>query len=634
MVQSTDGSIWFAAHDRGLIRRRPDGAFRRFTKADGLPETDVYSVAADPRGGVLVAARHGLARIDGDVVKPFRPPAGAAVKDVTHLAFRSDGTLVLGSDTDGMAVVRPDGSTLRPGPPVGNRVSTLHVAPDGTIWVGGQGWGAAALRPGRGMERLSRDDGLPSENVNGILVDSRGTLWVATERGLFSRDGGGKVRTRDLSSGLPDSYVYWVGEDREGIRLGRHQPGCREDRPVRRSARLHDERRPRGERVQRGRVPRRSRRARLARDRGALALPGRAGGAPAREPPLWRHGVRVGEKNVPVSASLRLPASASPADDPIRGALVLRRGCDAFRYRFAGLSDSVDGGRARPGGDDLWALGPGDYVFEVDGATVDGPLPRGPGVVPREGGGSLVAGSGRGRGRRPRLWSWAAVRRAYPRTPARGGTTAAGGDRRREDRRAAPPERAALRARDHRPAHRTPEPQVDPRAGRGGVLAGETPRLPFALAMVDFDHFKEINDTLGHAEGDRLLVEGARRMMRIASRTEDGVGRYGGEEFLAVFPMTGRRGARRSASGSAAPWRGCELSSGRRLRSSPAADAPRVASASPSSPSGTGASTTSFARADRRALRAKQAGRNRVVYLDGLKPRLAVLTVPVWRRRA
>ena len=59
--------------------------------------------------------------------------------------------------------------------------------------------------------------------------------------------------------------------------------------------------------------------------------------------------------------------------------------------------------------------------------------------------------------------------------------------------------------------------------------------------MIDFDHFKEFNDAFGHAEGDRLLAEGAQRMSECL-RTEDAVGRYGGEEFLAVFPMTGPEG--------------------------------------------------------------------------------------------
>lgn len=58
---------------------------------------------------------------------------------------------------------------------------------------------------------------------------------------------------------------------------------------------------------------------------------------------------------------------------------------------------------------------------------------------------------------------------------------------------------------------------------------------PLALLMVDLDLFKKINDTHGHAGGDAVLRESARRM-REALRSYDSVGRYGGEEFLIVLP--------------------------------------------------------------------------------------------------
>lgn len=55
------------------------------------------------------------------------------------------------------------------------------------------------------------------------------------------------------------------------------------------------------------------------------------------------------------------------------------------------------------------------------------------------------------------------------------------------------------------------------------------------LVMCDLDHFKRVNDTLGHSGGDRVLAEfGA--MLRVALRSGDYCARYGGEEFLLILP--------------------------------------------------------------------------------------------------
>ncbi len=67
------------------------------------------------------------------------------------------------------------------------------------------------------------------------------------------------------------------------------------------------------------------------------------------------------------------------------------------------------------------------------------------------------------------------------------------------------------------------------------VMFSERYQEPFSISMLDFDHFKKINDTYGHAVGDDVLRFVALQL-RDHVRLPDLVGRYGGEEFLVLLP--------------------------------------------------------------------------------------------------
>ena len=71
--------------------------------------------------------------------------------------------------------------------------------------------------------------------------------------------------------------------------------------------------------------------------------------------------------------------------------------------------------------------------------------------------------------------------------------------------------------------------------------------LPLSVALVDLDRFKHYNDTLGHLAGDECLVTVARAIQQRASRSGELVGRFGGDEFLVLWPGIDVATAQRNA---------------------------------------------------------------------------------------
>ena len=70
------------------------------------------------------------------------------------------------------------------------------------------------------------------------------------------------------------------------------------------------------------------------------------------------------------------------------------------------------------------------------------------------------------------------------------------------------------------------------------VRRAQIDQTPLALVLFDIDHFKQLNDTQGHAAGDQAL-RGFAATLQAQSRPTDLIARIGGEEFVAVMPGIG-----------------------------------------------------------------------------------------------
>jgi diguanylate cyclase (GGDEF)-like protein len=62
-------------------------------------------------------------------------------------------------------------------------------------------------------------------------------------------------------------------------------------------------------------------------------------------------------------------------------------------------------------------------------------------------------------------------------------------------------------------------------------------KTPLSVILIDIDHFKKVNDTYGHPEGDKIL-RGVALLLKNSVRKKDTVARYGGEEFILILPET------------------------------------------------------------------------------------------------
>jgi diguanylate cyclase (GGDEF)-like protein len=126
------------------------------------------------------------------------------------------------------------------------------------------------------------------------------------------------------------------------------------------------------------------------------------------------------------------------------------------------------------------------------------------------------------------------------------------------------------------------------RTARGGGLS---------VCVIDVDHFKAVNDRLGHAAGDGVL----KRVAQIAGRGLRGIdvfGRFGGEEFLLLLPDTDRSGASVVAE---------------RIRAAVAAETPVTVTVGVAQHARDEAAAAVLARADEALYRGKALGRNKVV---------------------
>ncbi|HPA95556.1 MAG: diguanylate cyclase [Acidobacteria bacterium] len=500
VVTTPEGELWVQTET--IYQVRPPGAdrFAELPPSVPAPQT-TQDIAVDAAGRLWLAGydpAHGVAMRDrsGRWHAWSASDDGVDVRRCRVVAPRRSGEVLVAT---GREILVSDGERLRrhcdPPPLAGTYISALFEDSRGRLWAGNDA--GLARRETDGRWRLLNDEpGLASHHVFFAGESRDGTVWIGTARGAYRFLPGGRVEPFTLDDGLagleanqfgffadPAGEV-WIGTV---AGLTRFDPAGRHENAV--PPRLVVE---------------------------SAGLPTRSIAYPAALDLGWRE--RTIDFRVAVLA-FRNHARA------------------AFRARLDGLENAWLPLR-RPGELRYTNLSPGSYRLLLQAANESGVWAEKVALPIRV---------------HPPWWQtvWFRVAAAAAALALAVGIhrarTLALRRRNEELARAVEARTAELRAANAELEHLATHEPLTGRWNRRAILeqlrAHLAPRgtasRRFGCLLVDLDGFKRVNDTCGHAAGDRVLAAAAEQLAR-STREHDLVGRYGGDEFLLLLPDADR----------------------------------------------------------------------------------------------
>ncbi|MGA3043903.1 MAG: diguanylate cyclase, partial [Bryobacteraceae bacterium] len=536
-----DGSLWVGTGS-GLFRKRQQESNVPFTTVRGFDAVVVHSLAAAPNGDIWIGSEgRGVARIEPRTLAAtwFADAAGLTGKDVYDLRIDREHRLWAATDA-GLFMASPPYRRFSRIPELpATRMWAVVEGADGTVWTGGDS-GLFAFAAGR-WKTFTRDNGLSNTEVLSLGAGPDGVIWVGYDFGggidRIHPKAGGVVIEKSVQRPGTGGMIYFLQFDARGRLWAGTQhgvdvwDGVRWDHYDSNDGLVWDDCDTNG----------------FAQAPDGAIWIGTSGGLSRFKPlPRLRPGaplavvftkLAVGQIDVSGLANPGFGARSNPLVATYSALNASRPNDVVFRYRLGLASQGWTETDQRQL--HFANLAPGAYRLEVQARENDGDWSASTAGFPFRiltpwyatwwfiGICALIPLSATGAMLQLRFLG--AQKREHELVKLVEEKTA--------DLRLVNEELKKLSFTD--PLTGLVNRRIfDQTLERECSRVGRT-NSPLSLIMIDVDHFKALNDSLGHQKGDEYLILLAAELKRLCRRRMDTAARCGGEEFAIVLPDTG-----------------------------------------------------------------------------------------------
>lgn len=234
IFQDSKGNLWFGTLEKGVAKY--DGnELVYLTINDGLPSNRIVNVIEDNSGNLWFGTGAGLSKFDGTIFTNYSEKDGLCSNLISNLFIDSKGVFWIGTWN---GVCKFNSSRFEkfpiPYPKIETKINpdtkdwTTSITEDstGNIWFGRDGYGASRF-DGNSFVHFTTKEGLSSNNVQSILPDNEGNIWIGTrvaekdntdankrfgKGGLNKFDGNKFIQFSEIT-GLNESDVYEIYKD-------------------------------------------------------------------------------------------------------------------------------------------------------------------------------------------------------------------------------------------------------------------------------------------------------------------------------------------------------------------------------------------------------------------------------------